>query len=168
MSQPDTTTAILDSAPETRLRPIRPEDVVHVKAIEISWPLLSHWDIEVYRRIASGNDSAKGLIIEERSEGREGLILGFLIYRCALGETEILNVAVDSKAVRKGLGTRMLHGLLQLLPSPRRQNVFLEVRPSNAAAREFYFKEGFVEVGRRKQYYANPLEDAILMRLSIQ
>ncbi|MDD5543588.1 MAG: ribosomal protein S18-alanine N-acetyltransferase [Acidobacteriia bacterium] len=166
MSQPDSRMALLDSTPEVHLRPIRPEDVEHVKAIELSWPLLSHWDVEVYRRIAHGKDSAKALIAEQSTGGAEAVTLGFLIYRSAVGETEILNVAVDSKAVRKGIGTRMLHGLLQLLGSSR-QNIFLEVRPSNASAREFYFKEGFVEVGRRKEYYSNPVEDAILMRLSI-
>jgi ribosomal-protein-alanine N-acetyltransferase len=45
--------------------------------------------------------------------------------------------------------------------------VFLEVRESNAAARCFYEKAGFVQTGRRKSYYTDPAEDAVLYRYDL-
>ena len=47
------------------------------------------------------------------------------------------------------------------------EDIFLEVRESNVSARALYVKLGFAEIGKRKKYYSNPTEDAILMKLSL-
>jgi len=55
--------------------------------------------------------------------------------------------------------------MLEVLAGRGVQQVFLEVRESNAPARALYTAQGFKEVGRRKQYYRRPVEDAIVLRL---
>ncbi|HTU44741.1 MAG TPA: ribosomal protein S18-alanine N-acetyltransferase [Bryobacteraceae bacterium] len=97
----------------------------------------------------------------------DGHIVGFLVSRqtfpAAVGERaerEILNVAVRLGYRRKGIATALLNQELS-----RRAIFFLEVRKSNLAARKLYAKLGFVEVGRRAEYYDFPVETAIVMQM---
>jgi ribosomal-protein-alanine N-acetyltransferase len=91
----------------------------------------------------------------------EGVIAGFLVSRAtAPPEREILNLAVAPRFRRSGAATLLLQ---QELKSAA--NLFLEVRESNQAARNLYKKLGFQEIARRKAYYRNPLESAIVMQL---
>lgn len=91
-------------------------------------------------------------------------IAGFVVARHAAAEWELENIVVAEEFRGKGIGTRLVQ---QLLTQAQRANgdlVFLEVRESNTPARRFYEKLGFQETGRRKAYYSNPTEDAILYR----
>lgn len=72
------------------------------------------------------------------------------------------NIVVCQAARRKGLGLRLLDTLLTNAKETNSAPMFLEVRESNTAARGLYQKAGFRETGRRKSYYTNPTEDAIL------
>jgi ribosomal protein S18 acetylase RimI-like enzyme len=60
-----------------------------------------------------------------------------------------------------------LTALLDRARETNSERVFLEVRESNQAARAFYARLGFEQSGRRKLYYANPPEDAVLYRLTL-
>jgi len=156
--------AVETSSFEIRVRPLYNSDVARVKEIEMAWPLLSHWDIEVYRGVANARQNAEGLVaVEQEAIGRDRIV-GFLVYRITPPETEILNIAVDPAFTRRQIGTQMLHRLECQLSAQGVDNFFLEVRPSNKPARAFYLKEKFIEVGRRHDYYSNPTEDAILMK----
>ena len=97
----------------------------------------------------------------------DGRIAGFLVARQTFpaadgspAEREILNVAVANRYRRQGIGTALLQNELG-----RRAVCFLEVRESNGAALALYRKLGFVEVGRRPQYYDAPVETAIVMKM---
>jgi len=68
---------------------------------------------------------------------------------------------------RQGLGRRLLHALLAGARETNSHSVFLEVRESNGAARSLYEKAGFAQTGRRKAYYKDPAEDALLYRFSL-
>lgn len=72
-----------------------------------------------------------------------------------------------SPARRKGIGQQLLDALLLAARESNIESVFLEVRESNHEARAFYEKAGFKLDGRRKSYYANPSEDAILYRRAV-
>ena len=72
------------------------------------------------------------------------------------GESELLQVEVEAGYRRRGLARRLLEAALE-------GTVFLEVRAGNAGAIALYGTVGFVEVGRRKGYYAGPVEDALVM-----
>lgn len=91
-------------------------------------------------------------------------VLGYVIAWYVLDEGEIGNVAVAPDARRMGVGAALLDAALA---EARRRGVrvmHLEVRESNAAARALYATRGFEEVGRRRGYYRQPAEDAILLR----
>jgi ribosomal-protein-alanine N-acetyltransferase len=101
------------------------------------------------------------LVIEE-----EGQVMGFIVGRAAAGEWEIENIAVAGSARRRGLASRLLGQFLNLVRERGGHQVFLEVRESNHAARQLYEKWAFTETGRRKAYYQNPAEDALVFSIS--
>ena len=76
---------------------------------------------------------------------------------------KINNIAVHPRVRSQGVGTRFLRFLLDYASSQGCREVTLEVRPSNDAALALYRKAGFIPVGRRKQYYTDTHEDAIVM-----
>jgi ribosomal-protein-alanine N-acetyltransferase len=82
-------------------------------------------------------------------------------------ELKINNIAVHPRARRRGLGRRLLAGVLDRARSLGCLEAALEVRPSNASARSLYESFGFRAVGRRKGYYQDTREDAILMTMSL-
>jgi ribosomal-protein-alanine acetyltransferase len=94
-------------------------------------------------------------------------VAGFIVVREILAgsnnrqsEREILNLAVAPAFRRRGIATLLLRNELR-----SKAIYFLEVRESNSAARKLYSLLGFVEVGRRKEYYRNPTETAIVMQV---
>ncbi len=89
-------------------------------------------------------------------------IKGFLIGRILGAEWEIENLVVAGDVRRKGLGKQLVGELLVQARRRGARKVFLEVRESNAAARRLYEKSQFVESGRRRNYYQDPEEDAVL------
>jgi [ribosomal protein S18]-alanine N-acetyltransferase len=96
-----------------------------------------------------------------------GVVGGFLVSReifrgspTAPPEREILNLAVDPRYRRAGIAT-----LLMRLEFRKGAVFLLEVRDSNLGARALYDRLGFVEISRRREYYTNPTETAIVMRL---
>jgi ribosomal-protein-alanine N-acetyltransferase len=91
----------------------------------------------------------------------EDRLAGFAVARrTSPDEMEILNVAVDAGFRRQGLARRLIQQLL----NNYRGTVFLEVRPSNYAARKLYHSLGFEAVGVRPDYYGSPAESAIVMK----
>ena len=79
-----------------------------------------------------------------------------------LDEGYIDNVAVRPECRRQGIGDRLLEGFCRF-GQAHLAFLTLEVRPSNAAAVALYEKHGFQEAGRRKDYYTDPTEDALLL-----
>lgn len=91
-------------------------------------------------------------------------VAGYVVALDAADEGEILNLAVAPAGRRKGLGRALVEAILGVLLARDVRQVYLEVRESNAPARALYAAHGFREVGRRKQYYRRPVEDAIVLR----
>jgi len=94
-----------------------------------------------------------------------GRIAGYLIGRDVAGSGEVLNLAVDPAQRRSGVASALLREGLRTLGERGAEEVFLEVRASNAAAIELYRGSGFRPVGVRSDYYRNPREDALVLRL---
>lgn len=78
-------------------------------------------------------------------------------------EAHITNVAVAANHRRKGMGSALLHALINTARLKRAGRVFLEVRVSNGPALEMYGSQGFSPAGLRKQYYDDNNEDALIM-----
>ena len=104
---------------------------------------------------------AEGGVILAAEEG--GGLLGYVWARFVLDEGDIGNIAVAPGFRRRGAGAALLKALLEEAERRQAAVVQLEVRESNLAARRLYEKNGFESVGKRKNYYEKPAEDAILM-----
>lgn len=104
-----------------------------------------------------------GLVAENPDE-----VIGYVIAREAAGTGEILNLAVDLPHRRRGIACALLEAALAALRRRRAEEVYLEVRVSNEAAQALYRGAGFEPVGRRRGYYRNPAEDALVLRRSLE
>ena len=104
------------------------------------------------------NDTAS-FIVAQRADGE---VLGYAGLHVILDEGYIDNVAVRPEYRRQGVADRLLDVFCRF-GQARLAFLTLEVRPSNTAAVALYEKHGFREAGRRKNYYENPTEDALLL-----
>lgn len=95
-------------------------------------------------------------------------IVGYIVTLTLSPECEILNIAVSPEFRRKGIAEKLLMYVSAKASEKDCDTLMLEVRESNLAARTLYEKLGFYSVGRRKGYYSNPVEDAILMDKSLK
>jgi len=93
---------------------------------------------------------------------REGNVVGYLICSRYDSVWHIMNVAVDDRLLRQGIATALMERLLELADGPGEQYT-LEVRTSNEAAIRLYEKFGFRSAGRRRGYYHDNREDALIM-----
>lgn len=95
--------------------------------------------------------------------GDDGQVLGYVGMMYVLDEGYISNVAVSPEHRRLGIADALINALIDRANEKELSFVTLEVRKSNVPAIELYIKNGFSEVGLRKNYYTKPTEDAILM-----
>jgi [ribosomal protein S18]-alanine N-acetyltransferase len=91
----------------------------------------------------------------------------FLVARFSATECELENLVVSELQRRRGLASELLLSLIASARERKLERILLEVRESNEAARALYGKLGFQENGRRKAYYRQPPEDAILLVLTL-
>ena len=100
------------------------------------------------------------LVAEDSVSGR---VLGYAGLMVVADEGYITNVAVFPEYRRQGIAAQILQVFLQFAAANHLAFLTLEVRPSNAAAIALYQGFGFEEVGRRKNYYDLPKEDALIL-----
>jgi ribosomal-protein-alanine N-acetyltransferase len=133
------------------------DDVQAMLELEQASATAAHWPANRYEtRIAEGQ-----VIAAEQ----EGCVCGFLCWRAAAGEWEIENAVVGAEMRRRGIGTALVRAVVEKWRVDGGAAVLLEVRESNEAARKLYEKCGLRELGRRRGYYNNPPEDAVLFTL---
>ena len=96
-----------------------------------------------------------------------GNLLGYVWARFVLDEGDIGNVAVAPDSRRRGIGAALLKALFAESERRGAAVLQLEVRESNAPAIALYTGAGFVPVGKRKNFYSNPAENAVLMTISL-
>jgi len=83
-------------------------------------------------------------------------------------ECEIYNIAVKREFQNRGIGNKLLNKLVLLAKEHNSQSIWLEVRNSNTKAVKFYQKNNFRQIYERKNFYSNPLENAIVMKRNLQ
>ena len=136
---------------------MRREDSAEVSRILQQSPEAVSW---AERSLEESADSATGVALVSESLGE---IRGFVLGRQIGNEAEILNLAILPEKRRRGEGRALLEKALAEFQTRGVRRVFLEVRESNVKAIAFYKKHGFSETGRRKAYYRDPEEAALLM-----
>jgi ribosomal-protein-alanine N-acetyltransferase len=135
------------------IRAGREDDIAEILAIQAASPEAAQWNPRDY------------LQYDVRVSIEDGHVAGFLVCRAtSADEFELLNLAVAPEFRRRGAGRRMVKTLLESFQTTPIFCVFLEVRESNYAAREFYKNLGFQQVSIRPNYYDFPLETAIVMK----
>jgi ribosomal-protein-alanine acetyltransferase len=95
-------------------------------------------------------------------------VVAFVVARFQIPEMDIVNLAVAGDLRRRGLGRFLLRSLLDHVASSGVRTVFLEVREGNREAQGLYASLGFEPTQRRRGFYNEPTEDAMLMRLDIE
>ena len=95
-----------------------------------------------------------------------GALLGYVNFYLIGEEAHMLNLAIHPDFRKKGLATHLLNYTLDFLKRRKAANFFLEVREGNRDAIALYRKFGFQMIGRRKRYYAETNEDALVMHLA--
>lgn len=91
-------------------------------------------------------------------------VVGYIGSQSVLGEADVMNLAVEPGSRRKGIAAALLNGLQKALRENEVYSLTLEVRASNEAAISLYYKHGYIQVGRRPNYYHRPKEDAMILR----
>ena len=91
-------------------------------------------------------------------------VAGYVGSQTVMDESDMMNVAVHPDYRKQGIATALILGLVEELRKRGSRSLTLEVRASNETAISVYSKLDFQEVGRRKNYYRNPREDALILR----
>lgn len=145
-----------------QIRPAVRADVPRIQELTAEAPGASQWPADKYDSyFAPEAVQTSYLFVADHNHG----VNGFVAARSVSDECEIENIVVSRAVQRHGIASELLRHLLFNL-SDRIQSVFLEVRESNQPAIRLYEKAGFKVVGRRKSYYRQPPEDALIMRKS--
>ena len=145
------------------VRPAVYSDLPRLVAIAGHSVTAAQWKQEEYLDLFTPeSQQVHTILVVEQNGG----VMGFIVGRRIDHEWEIENVAVSGPARRNGLGSRLLSEFLNVVRGLGGSDVFLEVREFNAPARALYEKWAFVESGRRKSYYDDPAEDALILRFS--
>jgi ribosomal-protein-alanine N-acetyltransferase len=141
-----------------RLRPAVPADAEAITALE-QGIFSDPWSKGSIRETIGMPGMYAWLAVDLKERVR-----GYVFCREVAGEAELLNIAVDPELRRSGLGRELLSGAITWAEGRGAAEMYLEVRASNAGAIALYERYGFRAVGRRRDYYQHPVEDAVLYR----
>ncbi len=145
--------------PDPWIQPLTEDDLEAVVAVEraiYEFP----WTLGNFRDSLAAGYSCWGV------HSGDGLI-GYAVMMLGANEAHLLNLSVAAPVQRRGHGGRLLEHALRVARGYHARVIFLEVRPSNPAARRLYLRYGFQQVGLRKGYYParRGREDALLFSL---
>ncbi len=161
------------------IRPGTLADLSDVLAIQLAAPEAPHWNQREYARIVEQQDNItpalRRLLLvatptPDIPTSSPQPPLGFIVCSVLAGSPDtatIENLAVSPSARRQGTARALLGEALAWAVQNRASGVDLEVRASNFPAVQLYERCGFKVIGRRKAYYRQPVEDAVLMRSSL-
>lgn len=139
------------------------EDLEKIAAIEqVSFP--DPWSVDSLWTFAS-DETVRTLVTAKEKESGE--LVGYYALQYVLDEAEIAIIAVAAKFRRQGVGRELIEEIKKFCINKEIKTLHLEVRSENEAALHLYRAMGFQEVGRRRDYYEKPIDDAILFSLSI-
>lgn len=124
------------------------------------------WTRKMLEAELTGNQFAHFRVAVGCEEGKTGeSIIGYHCFWVVFEELRLMNLAVRASMRRKGIGQALALDAVRVGVGFAASRAVLEVRASNEAAQGLYRKLGFVPISTRRQYYANPTEDALIMEL---
>jgi ribosomal-protein-alanine N-acetyltransferase len=141
-------------------------DIEAVMAIEhVSFP--TSWSAAGYRHELTANQQAHYIVLEVEKESGPPVVIGYAGHWIVAGEAHISTIAVAPPWRGKGLGAALLIWMIYHALANDVTVVGLEVREGNKKAQALYASYGFLTVGRRRRYYRETGEDALLMDLDL-
>ncbi len=144
-----------------KIRQFSTEDVGSLLAIQAKCPAAAVWLDSHYVRLAS---NPGGMILVAELETMDPpKVLGFAAFHRVIDEADLGNIAVDPAHQHQGIGRALLQEARRRLQALGAKRVFLEVRESNHPAMQLYYSLGFGLQARRKEYYRDPVEDALVL-----
>jgi len=146
------------------LRPMTLDDLPQVYRIELDSFTLP-WPFNSYVYELTGSNVSRCFVAATTGAGDRKKIVGMIVIYLIEDEAHVATFAVHQEFRQNGIGWRLLHHALKETCSQGATHAFLEVRAGNLPAINLYKKFGFINVGTRKNYYADNHEDAILMNL---
>ena len=141
------------------------QDVDAVMALAATLDHAPHWPRSGYEAALPPRVWPERIALIAETAGDH--IAGFLVAVLIPPEAELESIAVAAEFQRRGVARELFAELNHQLATRNCSEVLLEVRVSNQSGRAFYLAMGFVETGLRPGYYADPTEDAMIMRLGI-
>ena len=135
----------------------KPDDAPEIRALELEYFADAWGERDIFSSICTEGAMCYSAIDED------GSIVAYVLGRLIAPEAEIYRVAVRVDKRRRGIGYRLLDYAVKSERGHGLESVFLEVRASNVPARNLYHSYGFSEIGERKNYYRDPVENAIVM-----
>lgn len=146
-----------------RIEPMSEHDLIEVVEIEETTGL-SRWGWEAYHAELVRAESLLLVAQADVAHTCVWRVEGFIAARLGAGELHVNNIGVREWARRRGIASALLAKALAWAASAGARAAFLEVRAGNRAAQMLYRRHGFEAVGRRRNYYREPVEDALVMR----
>jgi ribosomal-protein-alanine N-acetyltransferase len=141
----------------------RMDDVALVVELERAAIEAPHWPEKTYEAIVEGGaESVRRCLLVAWLDDR---LVGFAVGRAAAGEADLESVAVDMEMRCRGVGRALCTAVVRWGREQGAMTMDLEVRAASLGAIHLYESLGFRTVGRRKEYYAEPVDDALCMRL---
>jgi ribosomal-protein-alanine N-acetyltransferase len=137
------------------------DDLPALLTIEREAASAAHWSREQYEHLVES-----GIVLVAQEEETR-TISGFASAKKLADIWEVENIVVAKHSRRRGIGGDLLEELLRHARHEGCAAVWLEVRESNLPAFGLYRKHGFSETGRRRAYYTEPVEDAVLYELRL-
>ena len=144
-----------------RIRNAHDHDLAAILALQGRTPQAAQWMQADYARLCS--DPLGLVLVADLDATSAPPLAGFAAFHRVIDEAELRNIAVEPAYQRRGVGRKLLaEGRRQLLDCGVTR-IYLEVRASNFAAQQLYFSAGFSLHSTRKDYYRDPLEDALVL-----
>ena len=103
----------------------------------------------------------------EDGQSNQGVVAGYIGMYLSFDEASITNVAVSPEFRKRGCGAALVSAAKVAAKEAGAEMIFLEVRVSNEVAISLYRRNGFEDLGIRKNFYEHPVEDAIIMKVGI-
>ena len=145
------------------LRKMKSDDIPFVKETE-NLSFSNPWPESAFKGEVENPGVSFPYVIVLKGEER---IVGHIIYWRIKEEVQISNIAIHPDFRGLGIGKKVMSTIMDKIKKEGVSYIFLEVRPSNNRAVALYKKLGFQKLGLRKNYYHNPVEDAIIMGKSL-
>ncbi|MGA3130086.1 MAG: ribosomal protein S18-alanine N-acetyltransferase [Terracidiphilus sp.] len=152
------------------IRPMAATDLAQVQAIAEGFPEAPHWPQSAYLNALNSQidpESTPRRIALVATDPQSGPVRGFAVANLLPPEAELETIAVAPASQRQGIGQFLFHALAAELQAAGTREILLEVRASNRPALTLYRLLGFTQIGMRPGYYADPIEDAVLMHLPL-